>query len=126
VVTAFMREGYLAAHIRRMRLLYREQRDLLVAELGRRLGDDVTLAAPDQGMHLVAYLRSGLGDVDVARAAGEAGVIARPISRMYRDAPPRHGLLLGFTGHSRQLILPAVVRLAEIVRKQGRPRRSAK
>jgi GntR family transcriptional regulator/MocR family aminotransferase len=126
VVTAFMREGYLAAHIRRMRLLYREQRDLLVAELGRRLGDDVTLAAPDQGMHLVAYLRSGLGDVDVARAAGEAGVIARPISRMYRDAPPRHGLLLGFTGHSRQLILPAVVRLAEIVRKQGRSRRSAK
>jgi GntR family transcriptional regulator / MocR family aminotransferase len=126
VVTAFMREGYLAAHIRRMRLLYREQRDLLVAELARRLGGEITMAAPDQGMHLVAYLRQGLGDVNVARAARESGVISRPISRMYRDAPARHGLLLGFTGHPRQLIVPAAARLAAIIRAQpARMRRRA-
>jgi GntR family transcriptional regulator/MocR family aminotransferase len=126
VVTAFMREGYLAAHIRRMRLLYRAQRDLLVAELGRRLGDDVAVAAPDQGMHLVAYLRHGLSDVEVARVAREAGVVSRPISRMYRDAPPRQGLLLGFTGYPRQVLLPAAARLADVVRQQPRSRRAAR
>jgi GntR family transcriptional regulator/MocR family aminotransferase len=126
MVTAFMREGYLAAHIRRMRLLYRAQRDLLVAELGRRLGDDVAVAAPDQGMHLVAYLRRGLGDVAVARAAREAGVISRPISRMYRDAPARQGFLLGFTGYPRQVLLPAAARLADVVRQQTRSRRAAR
>jgi GntR family transcriptional regulator / MocR family aminotransferase len=103
-----------------MRLLYREQRDLLVAELTRRLGGDIKVAAPDQGMHLVAYLGRGLGDVEVARVAREAGVIARPISPMYRAAPKHQGLLLGFTGHPRQLILPAVVRLADVVRHERR------
>src|SRR6202049_3205931 len=52
VVAAFMADGHFAAHIRRMRLLYRDQRDVLVAALKSRLGADVTVDAPDQGMHL--------------------------------------------------------------------------
>jgi GntR family transcriptional regulator/MocR family aminotransferase len=39
VAAAFMAEGHFAAHIRRMREMYREQRDALVAALRRRLGD---------------------------------------------------------------------------------------
>src|SRR5712672_4599478 len=46
VVAAFMQEGHFAAHIRRMRLLYRDQRDVLVAALKNRLGADVTVDAP--------------------------------------------------------------------------------
>lgn len=127
VVAAFMGEGYLAAHIRRMRLIYREQRDLLVGELRRRLGDEIAVEAPDQGMHLVAYLRRAGDDVALARAARRQGIIARPISPMYRAAPPRHGLLLGFTGYPRQVLLPAAARLAPIVRAQpGRSRQGVR
>ena len=57
VVAAFMDEGHFAAHIRRMRVLYREQRDELVAALKSQLGADLTVNAPDQGMHLVAFTR---------------------------------------------------------------------
>ena len=51
VVADFIEEGHFAAHLRRMRLLYRDQRDVLVAALRRRLGDELTVDPPDQGMH---------------------------------------------------------------------------
>jgi GntR family transcriptional regulator/MocR family aminotransferase len=115
VVTEFMQEGHFAGHIRRMRVLYREQRDALVSALVRRLGDRLTVDAPDQGMHLVAYTRKGISDTAMERSAREVGVIVRATSRMYVKAPPRSGLMLGFCGYPRRTIETAVARLAKAV-----------
>jgi GntR family transcriptional regulator/MocR family aminotransferase len=115
VAAEFMRQGHFAGHVRRMRLMYREQRDVLVAELGGR----VRLAVPDQGMHLVAYPGDGVSDIELARNARERGVVVRPISRWYRKAPRRSGLMLGFTGFAREAIRPAAARLAEIIEHAG-------
>jgi GntR family transcriptional regulator / MocR family aminotransferase len=112
VVAAFMEEGHFAAHIRRMREMYRDQRDTLVSSLRRRSSDHLTVDPPDQGMHLVAYTRRGLSDVTIERAAWEQGVIVRAMSRLYVEAPLRSALLLGFSGHPRQTIVPAIARLA--------------
>jgi GntR family transcriptional regulator/MocR family aminotransferase len=120
VVTSFMEQGHFAAHIRRMRLLYREQRDELVAALKSRLGADLTVNAPDQGMHLVAYTRKGLKDVAIERAGRQHGVIVRAMSRLYVAATPRSALVLGFSGHPRQTIVPAVERLAQAVEGQSK------
>jgi GntR family transcriptional regulator/MocR family aminotransferase len=65
VVADFIEEGHFAAHLRRMRLQYKDQRDVLVAALRERLDGDISVDPPDQGMHLVAYLRRGLKDVAV-------------------------------------------------------------
>ena len=113
VVAAFMEEGHFAAHIRRMRQTYRDQRDVLVAALRRRLGDRLTVDPPDQGMHLVAYMRRGLSDVAAERGARERGVIIRAMSRLYVEAPARSALMLGFSGYPRQIIAPAIARLAQ-------------
>ena len=113
VVGAFMEEGHFTAHIRRMREIYRDQRDVLVAAVRRRLGDYLTVDPPDQGMHLVAYMRRGLSDVTVERAAREHGVIVRAMSRLYVEAPARSALMLGFSGYPRQIIAPAIARLAQ-------------
>jgi GntR family transcriptional regulator / MocR family aminotransferase len=107
VAAEFIQGGYLAAHIRRMRQLYRGQRDVLVSALRRRLDGVVTVGPPDQGMHLVAYLAKGYSDVGVEQAAKQRGVLVRALSTMYAAAPPRHGLMLGFSGYSKQVIAPA-------------------
>jgi GntR family transcriptional regulator/MocR family aminotransferase len=112
VAAAFMAEGHFAAHIRRMREMYRGQRDALVVALRRRLGDHLTVDPPDQGMHLVAYTRRGLSDVTLERAAREHGVIVRAMSRLYVEAPAQSALVLGFSGYPRQIIAPAIARLA--------------
>jgi GntR family transcriptional regulator/MocR family aminotransferase len=72
-------------------------------------------------MHLVAYLRRGLSDVAIERAARDHGVIVRAMSRLYAAAPPRSALVIGFSGYPRQMIPPAVTRLAKAV---GRQRKS--
>ena len=112
VVAAFMEEGHFGAHIRRMREMYRKQRDTLVAALRRRLGDHLTVEPPDQGMHLVAYTRHGLSDVSIERRAREHGVVVRAMSRLYVEAQPQSALMLGFSGYPHQIIGPAIARLA--------------
>ena len=91
VVSEFMQQGHFAAHIRRMRQLYREQRDALAETLMRRAADWLDVAVPDQGMHLVAYLRDGSSDIAVEAMAERAGVVVRAISRFYRRGPPAPG-----------------------------------
>jgi GntR family transcriptional regulator / MocR family aminotransferase len=120
LVAAFMEEGHFAAHIRRTRLLYRDQRDELVAALNYRLGEDLTVDAPDQGMHLVAFTRRGLSDVAIERAGRQHGVIVRAMSRLYVAARARSALVLGFSGYPRQTIIPAVERLARVVEAQSK------
>ena len=64
-------------------------------------------------MHPVAYTRRGLSDVTVERAAREYGVIVRAMSNLYIEAPTRSALMLGFSGYPRQVIAPAIARLAQ-------------
>jgi GntR family transcriptional regulator / MocR family aminotransferase len=120
VVYEFMQEGHFAAHIRRMRQLYREQRDALAETLMRRAADRLDVAVPDQGMHLVAYLCDGSSDVAIEAAAQRAGIVVRAISRFYRAARSRPGLMLGFSGFPRQLIVPSAARLAALIAEHGR------
>jgi GntR family transcriptional regulator/MocR family aminotransferase len=117
VVSEFMQQGHFTAHIRRMRELYREQRDALAQTLIRRAADRLDVAVPDQGMHLVAYLSDGSSDMAIEAAARRAGIVVRAISRFYRTARPRPGLMLGFSGFPRQLIVPSAARLATLVAK---------
>ena len=117
VAAEFMRQGYFAAHIRRMRLVYREQRDALAAELGSRAGDRVRLDMPDQGMHLVAHLGAGVSDVALMHAAREHGIVVRAISGWSRKTPRRSALMLGFTGFPREALVAAAARLAEIIER---------
>jgi GntR family transcriptional regulator/MocR family aminotransferase len=115
VVAEFMRQGHFAAHIRRIRQMYREQRDALAATLARHAPDHLRIDVPDQGMHLVAHLRSGASDIEIERSAKQHGIIVRAMSRFYRVAPPCQALMLGFSGFPRQLIVPAAARLAAIL-----------
>jgi GntR family transcriptional regulator/MocR family aminotransferase len=115
-----MQQGHFAAHIRRMRELYREQRDALVETLMRRAADRLDVALPDQGMHLVAYLRDESSDIAIEATAQRAGIVVRAISRFYRAARPRPGLMLGFSGFPRQLIVPSAARLATLVANHDR------
>jgi len=125
VAAEFMLHGHLTAHIRRMRLQYRAQRDALAGELERLAGDQLTVAVPDQGMHLIAYLRDGtLSDTAVARAAREAGVIVRAMSPLYVTAPSRPGLMLGFSGYPCEVIVPAATRLAKVMEEQDNRRQT--
>jgi GntR family transcriptional regulator/MocR family aminotransferase len=112
VTLDFMESGQFAAHIRRRRLAYKAQRDALAEALARRMGDVLEPDVPDQGMHLIAYLKDGRSDLDAETQAAARGVLTRAISPLHHAAAPRHGLLLGFTGFPAKAMDAGVARLA--------------
>lgn len=111
IVLDFLESGQFTAHIRRRRLAYRAQRDALAEALVRRLGDRLDVDSPDQGMHLIAYLKDG-SDAEAEARAAARGVVARGISSLYHGQPARQGLLLGFTGFPPRAMDAGVARLA--------------
>ncbi|MDZ4371914.1 MAG: PLP-dependent aminotransferase family protein [Phenylobacterium sp.] len=112
ITLEFMDSGQFAAHIRRRRLAYKAQRDALAEALDRRLGDRLEVDSPDQGMHLIAYLKPGHSDRAFEARALAGGVTARAISPLHHAAPPRQGLLLGFTGFPPKAMDAGVAKLA--------------
>lgn len=118
VLTEFIAHGYFVSHIRRMRTEYGLGRDVLVRLLKARLGHLLDVVKPNQGLHLIAYLRGRLPDTLVAEEAGKVGVVVRPISRLYADpSSARSGLMLGFAGITEARMVTAVERLAAVVER---------
>ncbi len=116
VVTEFIEQGHFGAHLRRMCAQYRVARDGLVTAANARLGALLEVAAPDQGMQVIARLRPGLDDMAVAQAASEGGVAVRPLSALHVAAPPVSALILGFTGYDAASLRAGVDRLAKVLR----------
>lgn len=117
VLAEFMERGYFVSHIRRMREEYRRARDILVTQLSHKIGHLADVIIPDQGMHLVTYLRGGLSDELVSEEARKEGVIARPISRLYRSVRPASGLMLGFAGFDEHRLRSAAARLSVVIER---------
>ena len=116
VLAAFMAEGHLERHVRKVRNVYAEYRARLIATLGELLSDDIAWVEPgDQGMHLVLWLARGTDDRAVAESAASAGVSVRAVSPMFAPGTARPGLVLGFGGFSHAQMRAAAQRLAAVI-----------
>jgi len=120
VLAEFMERGYFTSHIRRMRIEYQRAQEMLVELLTRKLGHLLDVLTPDQGMHIIAYLRTALRDTDVADESRAVGVNVRPLSICYVNGPRRSGLMLGFTGFNEHAMRSSVSRLTEILERMNR------
>jgi len=96
MVAAFIAEGRLARHVRRMRQVYQQRRDLLLAQLRARFARQLEPIASAYGMHISAFAR---GDVDVERVAqrlAQRGVKVHSLGRYYLGGDARPGLVFGY------------------------------
>jgi GntR family transcriptional regulator/MocR family aminotransferase len=117
VLAAFIGEGHLDRHIRRLRGVYADQRAYVVEVFGRILPAGLGRVQPcDQGMHMVVWLREDIDDRRVAAAALARAVSVRPVSPMYAPGTERPGLILGFGGYSTDAIESAARRLAAVIK----------
>ncbi|WP_063829651.1 MocR-like pyridoxine biosynthesis transcription factor PdxR [Paraburkholderia dilworthii] len=116
VLAAFMAEGHLERHIRRVRNVYANHRTQLIAALERLLPREIAWVQPgDQGMHIVLWLAGNLDDREIVASAAKAGVAARAVSPMFSAGNGRPGLVLGFGGFSNDQMEDAARRLAAAI-----------
>ncbi len=108
VLSAFMKEGHYARHLKKMREVYAERRHVLVKELE---GLDLEISENEGGFHLVAWLSEKSCDREAANRCAAAGIEANAVSYYGLEETARPGLLLGFGGVNTQQIRKGVVTL---------------
>lgn len=116
VLADFMREGHFGRHLRRMRTLYSERLETLLASV-RRHGDGLLqVERGSGGMSRVVWLPQGIDEDALMPALREAGLQCMPLSA-YRITPgSRGGLVCGFTSLDPHALDDAVRMLANVVR----------
>jgi GntR family transcriptional regulator/MocR family aminotransferase len=112
----FLAEGHFARHLRKMRLLYLERRNALVDALTRELGDLLDVTVPEAGLHLAAWLPSGMSAQIATQRAAAHGLHLLPISHFSLRPLQRDGVLLGFASASPQELRAGVQTLALALR----------
>ena len=92
----FVARGEFDHHLRRMRPVYRARRDVLLAAIARHL-PGLEPCGASAGLHVIAWLPSGMDEARIAESAAAEGVALSGLARYYDDpATARQGLLFGY------------------------------
>lgn len=115
-----MRGGEFAAHLRRMRTLYRARRDMVAELLTTASGGGLEVALPDHGLHMLATLPEGTPPGAAHAIRAEAGVEGWLLSETRHGPPGRDGFVIGYSGHPEPALRQAARRLGAVVRRHLR------
>lgn len=110
---------HFARHIRRMRGIYAERRERLVAALQLRSGHELEIVSAEAGLPLVVRLQPGIDDTQVARRANDAPIAWVALFACCLEPPDRGGLILGYGGVPSGRIHESVRRLETVLRECG-------
>lgn len=94
-VAAFMREGHLARHVRRMRGIYAARKDYLLRRLECDFADVLAPVPSSYGMHLCAFATNGIDVDQLCTRLRADGVQMHSLRRYYAGTPMRAGLVFG-------------------------------
>lgn len=111
----FISEGHLASHIRKMRALYQIRQEALIALLRTHCTDFINVQPQECGMHLIAFLKDTISDVEVENRCREKGMMLRALSNFYKGDESRNGLIIGFAGTSENQMPDLVTSLKSIL-----------
>jgi GntR family transcriptional regulator / MocR family aminotransferase len=112
-VSAFISGGHLARHVRRMRYIYKQRRQLLLTSLAADLGKWLEPIPSFYGMHVAAVARTSMDLDRVAETLLRQHLKIHTLSRYYLEAQDRTGLIFGYGAPD----LPDIQRGLALLRK---------
>lgn len=113
ILHRFIESGLFLKHVRQMRQLYRQRRDLLFEQLQESFGNAVRADLPAAGMHLVVRGRTKAVEKKLVSSARKVGIDFHPISLYARHAVSPPGLILGYAAYDGRSTRSAVRRWAD-------------
>jgi len=108
----FINEGFYLSHVRRMRKVYAERRELFIELFNSLLGNRFTLDIADAGSHALAWFRFPEDLSRLQLLKPNLGVKISPLSLFCIEAKLPPALLLGFAAWSPAQIREGLARLA--------------
>lgn len=114
-LAAFIAEGHLARHVRRMRRIYGERREAMLGALARHLKGRVEVLPSHSGLHVACTLTGASGARGLAVRARAAGIALQTMEGFAVRAPARDGIILGLGRIPSDRIDAGVRRLASVM-----------
>jgi GntR family transcriptional regulator/MocR family aminotransferase len=115
-LAAFISEGHLARHVRKMRRLYGERREILHSALSRFCGDRLSIVGIGAGLHLAADLSPAISAPALLDKASEAGLGVEGMRRFRPGGSKTAGLVLGYGAIATDRIVDGVRLLARLMK----------
>ncbi len=113
----FITEGHMSRHLKRMRRIYAQRRQLFRDIVAERLRDEITLSPAEAGIQVVGYLRPGIDDIKVSQAAARRAINVSPLSKYFQETAATQGLVLGYAACDAAQTRDGVARLAAAIRE---------
>jgi GntR family transcriptional regulator/MocR family aminotransferase len=115
VLAEFIEQGHLTRHVRKMKSIYQERQEALLASAKKYADGLLRIPSPAGGTHAIAELKTRHNDVRISQRAAEFGVECRPLSKYYLRPGGKQGLILGYGGFSPSAIDRGMRRLVESI-----------
>ena len=113
MLAAFINEGHLVKHIRKMRAVYSERHDVLIKSLQRNCGSWLKPIPSFAGVHLAAVADRRYDIQEIAKRALNAGIRLQTFSSAAAAVSPKSGVAFGFGLIKTKDIASAVTALAQ-------------
>jgi len=113
----FITEGHMSRHLKRMRRIYAQRRQLFREIVTERLRDEITLSPAEAGIQVVGYLKPGIDDIEVSQAAAKRAINVSPLSKYFQNTAATQGLVLGYAACDAAQTREGVERLAAAIRE---------
>jgi GntR family transcriptional regulator/MocR family aminotransferase len=94
-LAAFIAEGHLVRHVRHMRKVYAERRDVLLQALQRHGKARLQVCPSDAGLHLAAMLDDAVDGSTLAARAATDGINLEPLNVYAKDGVVVNGIAFG-------------------------------
>ncbi|WP_434724806.1 PLP-dependent aminotransferase family protein [Mesorhizobium sp. RIZ17] len=111
----FITEGHMSRHLKRMRRIYAQRRQLFRDIVTERLRDEITLSPAEAGIQVVGYLKAGIDDIKVSQAAAKRAINVSPLSKYFQNTAATQGLVLGYAACDAAQMRDGVERLAAAI-----------
>jgi GntR family transcriptional regulator / MocR family aminotransferase len=120
VLAAFIDEGHLGRHIRRMREIYAERLAALHEAAAKYLGDSLKIPVVRAGLATAAFYNAPIASLELERRAAESGVDAMALGRFTLRKSDIQGVFLGFAAFHSKEIWRGMQKLATVLERCDR------
>ena len=115
-LTDFLVEGHFERHLRRMRYLYDQRRQVLVNALKSYLDSPVNIFGENAGIHVMAKIETNLSDDVLIRRCANMGVGLISAQGYYLATPPNGEFIFGYAQLNKLQIEQGIQKLSQALK----------
>ena len=118
-LASFISEGHMARHVRKMRKLYAERRELMTSGLQSHFSPWLEPIPASGGMHLTALARESIDLDDIVRSARQRNLDVRSLRGLSANGDGQDGIVLGYGATAPEAITEGLLQLRRLFPPSG-------